>query len=250
MNKPAVIHRHVNFDISTKWKYNRKSIKKIICVSEEVKSTMRKAIATDKIEVVHPGIEIDRFKDKKIFKENDGGKYIVGVVTALEKEKNVEEFISIAAELLTLRKDLQFIIVGTGSQQKKLETYICSLGLEQAIRLTGFQNDIENILPDLDVFLFTSVSEGFPLALLEAMAAKVPVVSTDSGGIRSMIKNGETGLLYGCGEKERAADHVLSLLNDTATAERMAGEAFQYVQQFDVPLMNKKIECIYSSVIN
>jgi glycosyltransferase involved in cell wall biosynthesis len=251
MNIPAVVHRHVNYPPKNKWKYKFSNIEKIICVSEEVKNTMSNAVDIKKLFIVHPAIDVQKFssvaEDKYLGGELaiPSGKKIIGVITSLEKEKNVEEFISIATALLGKRGDLFFIIAGDGSERKKIEKLSSKL---KNIVLLGYRNDVSELLHVMDIFLFTSSNEGFPLVLLEAMAAKTPIVTTNSGGIKNMIVDGENGVLYQRGNIEDAVAKIEFLLNEEDTRNYITENASQFVRQFDVSLMNKEIEDVYSSL--
>ena len=244
MNLPAIIHRHVNHPITSNWKYNHKKIKKIICVSEVVKNTVSKMVDEKKLVVVHPAIDIKKFETETIrkFEKKD---FIVGIISALEKEKNIEEFIEIANKISIKRKDIKFIIVGDGSlkfhpdinQNKQHNTQISFL---------GFRNDIPEILSTLDVFLFTSKSEGLGIVLLEAMAAKVPIVSNNFPAVREVIENEQTGYIYTT--IEDAIHKIEILITKYEIQNTIIENAFNFVQDFDITLMNKKIEVIYNNL--
>ncbi|MDB5227381.1 MAG: glycosyltransferase [Bacteroidota bacterium] len=251
MNVPAVIHRHVNFSVHSKWKYRYNKIQRIICVSDEVKKTMMAVVKEKELSVVHPGIDVQKFRSTEIknylHKELNipGEKKIVGIVTSLEKEKNVAEFVAVANKMLGQRKDIVFVIIGDGKQKEKF----ANLKLYTDIYFLGFRNDIPEILSDLDLFLFTSLNEGFGLVLLESMAAKVPVVTTNAGSIKDIITNARNGMIYESGNINDAIEKIELVLSDENLSDAINKNAFEYVQQFDVTLMNQKIEEIYSSII-
>jgi glycosyltransferase involved in cell wall biosynthesis len=252
MNIPAVVHRHVNFSIKSKWKYQHKKIEKIICVSHEVKWQFLSFISEEKLVVVQPGIDIKRFalnynssqinllkKELNIATETK----LIGIVSALEKEKNIEEFILIANKISDKRNDIKFIIVGDGSLYDAFKTQ----HTKHNIIFTGFRNDIPRILSSLDVFLFTSRNEGFGQVILEAMAAKVPVVSSNFPAVKEMIENGKNGFIYN--DIDDAVIKMESLLQNDDLRKTTTENAFGFVQQFDISLMNKKVEQIYQQII-
>jgi len=253
---PAVIHRHVNFPIKSTWKYSVQKIKKIICVSEEVQRTIQLKIAGIDTVVVHPGIDVRQYEENPEIAVDlirnqlniPKHKTIIGTISALEEEKNIEEFIAIAHKLLMVHPDLHFLVVGDGSRKGYFIRLIQANNLGASIQFTGFRNDIPFILHLFSILLFTSKSEGFPIVILEAMAACVPVVSTDSGGIKNMIQHNFNGLLYSLGDIDQAVQLTDTLLNSRESKTQLTGNAFDYVQQFDIPLMNKNMEAIYSSL--
>ena len=251
MNIPAVVHRHVNFSIKSKWKYQHKKIQKIICVSHEVKQQFLSFISEEKLVVVEPGIDIKRFalnynssqinllkKELNIATETK----LIGIVSALEKEKNIEEFILIANKISDKRNDIKFIIIGDGSLYDPFKTEHS----KQNIIFLGFRNDIPQILSSLDLFLFTSRNEGFGQVILEAMAAKVPVVSSNFPAVKEIIENGKTGFIYN--NVDDAVIKMEPLLQNDDLRKTTTENAFGFVQQFNLSLMNKKMETVYSSL--
>ena len=252
MNIPAIIHRHVNFTISHKWKYQHKKIKKIICVSKEVKRNLVAFISEEKLIVVNPGIKMSQWSmvngqwNNKIKNELNlsNETKLIGIVAALEKEKNIEEFIAIANKIIEKKNDVHFVIVGDGSLILNLKAQI--LNLKANIYFLGFRNDIPEILSGFDVFLFTSKNEGFGQVLLEAMASKVPIVSSNFSTVKEIIENGKTGFIYK--DIEEAISNIGCLIADVELRNIITKNAFSFVQQFDLSLMNKKIEEVYSSL--
>lgn len=249
MNIPAVIHRHVNFPVTSKWKYTYHKIKKIICVSEEVRKNLLPFTDAKKLVVIHPGINIDKWSIRSGPSENklkeelqlSNKTKIIGIVSALEKEKNITEFIEIANNFITQHKNVHFVIIGDGSLKSQFQN------LNSNIHLLGFRNNIQELLPSFDIFLFTSKNEGFPLVLLEAMACKIPVLSHNFPAANELLQHEKNGLLY---YNVKDAVYKLQLLNsDKELRSTLVENAFLFVQQFDITLMNKKIEEVYKTVL-
>lgn len=248
LNTPAVIHRHVNFPIKNKWKYQHKKIKKIICVSNAVKKNLSSFVDENKLVVIHPGIDINWFQNPD-FRIKNLLKYelklpnetkLIGMVAAIEPEKNIDTFIEIANRF-TERKDVKFVLVGDGSLKSK---YAAG---NKHIYFLGFRNDIAAILSSLDVFLFTSKNEGFGQVLLEAMAAQVPIVSSNFPAAHEIIEHEKTGFIY------KDVDNAVSIIDKLLTTHDLRlttiTNAFNIVQQFDISLMNKKILNTYNLIL-
>lgn len=247
LNLPAVIHRRVNFPIKNKWKYQLKGILKIIGISNEVCKSLSKVVDPDKISLIHSGIEIKKYsnphKQVNVLKQElhiSEKDKIIGTVTSLEKEKNVEEFIRIALDVVKENTTIHFVIAGNGSLQSEL--FIT----HPQIHFLGFRNNIPELLVDLDLFLFTSSSEGLGTAVLEAMAAKVPVVCRNFPAANDYIKDESTGFLYAT--VDDAVNKIKKLIDNTELQKQFQEKAFECVQQFDVTLMNQKIEHLYNSL--
>ncbi len=249
MNIPALIHRHVNFRVVSKWKYTHQKIKKIICVSETIKSGFSHFVEAQKLCVIHPGIDLKRLtmnneqlRVNKLKKElslsNETS--IIGIVSALEKEKNISEFIEIAKNFITQHKNYHFVIIGDGSLKSQFQH------LNSNIHLLGFRNNIQELLLSFNIFLFTSKNEGFPLVLLEAMVSKVPVLSYNFPAANELLQHEKNGLSYNNVED---AVHKLQLLNtEIKLRTTLVENAFLFVQQFDITLMNQQIEEVYKSI--
>lgn len=256
---PVIIHRRVGFPLKksflTGLKYNHPSIFRIICVSEYVRKHMSSVLANpEKTVTVYDGIDLTKFQGKtrsKILKDrfNLSDKHIlIGNTSAITEEKDYITFVDTASILLTTRDDLRFFIIGDGSLKQVITDYIKEKGLSDKILLTGFLNNIQDILPELDLFLFTSVMEGLGTSLLDAFACGLPVVSTNAGGIPEIVKDHNTGLVVGIKKPAEMAVAVESILTDPELKNQLVSNAFQLVQEFSVRNIASKIVGIYKEV--
>jgi L-malate glycosyltransferase len=221
LSLPCVVHRHVNFPIRSTWKYKFKNLKKIICVSREVKRNLLSIISVADIVVIPSGIDLKKYSSahncttcslKNQF-SIPAEHQLVGIVTSFEKEKNVEEFIAVALALVQENNTVHFIIAGDGSLKSSLTVQ------HPQIHYTGFRTDIPELLAQLDVFLFTSENEGLGIAVLEAMAAKVPVVCRNFAAANEYLTDNVSGYLYK--DTDDAVYKVSKLLNDGALKKRL-----------------------------
>jgi glycosyltransferase involved in cell wall biosynthesis len=105
-----------------------------------------------------------------------------------------------------------------------LEARVDALGLREAVRFLGWRADLDRLYADLDVVVLTSRNEGSPVALIEAMAAGVPVVATAVGGVPDVVAHGISGLLAPMDDAAAVADHTVALLRDRARAAAMGSE--------------------------
>ncbi|MFN8296060.1 MAG: glycosyltransferase family 4 protein [Chitinophagales bacterium] len=250
LNIPAVLHRHVNIPVTNIWKYNFPKIKKIICVSNEVKSTASKTIPEEKLSVIYPGIPVDEYRRKEINKNFIKQLFtipeeakIIGIISAIAKEKNITEFIEIAGKSIKKNKNYHFVIIGDGSLYQNYKAAYSTTN----IHFTGFRTDIAAVLSCFDIFLFTSKNEGLGVVLLEAMAAKVPVLSSNFPAVEELIEDKKTGFIYT--DVNDALVQTELLINNEILRNNITTNAYRFVQQFDVTLMNKKIEAVYKSIL-
>ena len=113
----------------------------------------------------------------------------------------------------------------------------------------GFRNNIEELLPEFDIFLLTSLTEGLPLTIYEAFASKIPVVATNAGGIAEVIKNGITGYVTDLKDSKNLANGVLRILKDKELAEIIKNNAFELVSRnHDLNVMKQNYYSFYSSL--
>jgi len=127
--------------------------------------------------------------------------------------------------------DVTFIVAGDGPLREGLERLAADLGLADRVRFLGMRDDIPMILAALDVFVLTSLWEGVPFSLLEAMAAARPVVATTVNGVVEVIQHGQTGWLAAPGDVEQQAMHLEALLKDPITARKMGQAGRRRVEE-------------------
>jgi L-malate glycosyltransferase len=257
---PIILSRRVDFAVRnspiSRKKYNYSGIKKIICVSEKIKHTLEPDIKDkSKLTIVHDGIDLDRFGNTKStgilrkqyhIPENAN---IIGNVAALSPIKDYFTFIDTAEILISKKPDLYFFIIGEGKMKKKLQDYIDHKGLTKYFIFTGFRKDIQAIMPELDVFLFTSINEGLGTSILDAFAAGIPVVSTNAGGIPEMVEHNKTGLLADVKDSKTLAEHVLSLLNNESLRNDLVNNAREKVKFFSKQIMAEKTFGYYEEIL-
>jgi glycosyltransferase involved in cell wall biosynthesis len=155
---------------------------------------------------------------------------LIAVCSRLNRMKGLEYFLDAAAVLAPLQPDVRFLIVGgnghrtDGTYQGELERYAASRGLEDRVIFTGFRTDVARMLPEIDISVLPSLSEGLSNSLLEAMAAGVPVIATKVGGTPELVEDGETGLLVPPRDSVALGQAMTLLLEHPETARRI-GEA-------------------------
>ena len=151
--------------------------------------------------VIHNGIEpgprptlADRLEARRILGVS-AGTFLIGTAARLDPVKDLKTLIAATAILRARVPEAELVIVGAGEEEAAIETARAATGLGDAIRLLGHRADVRRLLPGLDVYVNSSVTEGISLTILEAMAAGVPVVATRVGGTPEVVVPGATGLL-------------------------------------------------------
>ena len=156
---------------------------RIIAVSDEVqKEILNSRVVNSKVSIIDNGIDIDRFTDsfnidniRKDFNIKSNLK-VVGTIGRLSEEKGHSLFLNAAKLVVERYSDIKFIIVGDGPLKRKLQESVLDLNLQNHVVFTGIRNDIPRILTLFDIFVLPSLTEGLPMVLLEAMAAKKPIL--------------------------------------------------------------------------
>jgi glycosyltransferase involved in cell wall biosynthesis len=193
-----------------------------------------------KIRIIYNGVDLAQFRtstDRSVlaefgFAENDP---VVGIVAVLRPEKDHVNLLRAARTVVDELTNARFLIIGEGPTRPQLEALCTELGITPNVHFAGSRDDVARLLPAIDVFVLTSISECFPISVLEAMACARPAVCSAVGGIPEVIKDGETGYLVPPKDPLQLAAGLLKLLRDPQTARRMGSAARARVEaEFDL----------------
>lgn len=152
----------------------------------------------------------------------EGGPRIGTAIGQLEPLKGVDHLLRAFSRVVGSHPDAVCLIAGEGSQRGELKRLARSLGIADRVHLLGYLDDPAPFMAALDVYVSPSLSEGLGTATAEALALGVPVVSTDVGGVRDVVSDGESGLLVPPGDATALADALERMLDDPALAGRLA----------------------------
>jgi glycosyltransferase involved in cell wall biosynthesis len=175
----------------------------------------------------------------------------VVVVANLRPEKRHDVLIDAAPTVLRQFPDARFHIVGDGPERRRLEALVVERGVAHAFVFVGHESNVSQRLVDADIFVLPSESEGFPNAVLEAMAAGMPIVGSDLPAMRELIDEGKTGLLIRAGEPRPLADALCRLMSDSGFGARL-GEAARAVARgrYSFDRMVASFEQLYLNELN
>jgi glycosyltransferase involved in cell wall biosynthesis len=154
---------------------------------------------------------------------------LIGIVARLVPIKAHEVFLAAAARVLVGEPRARFLVVGDGERRADLEALAERLGIRGAVVFLGWRRDLVSVYADLDVVALTSLNEGSPVALIEAMASGRAVIATRVGGVPEVVVDGVTGLTVPPSDTHALADGILRLLRDRALAARLAAAARRHV---------------------
>jgi glycosyltransferase involved in cell wall biosynthesis len=254
-----VLTRHVLFALNPIHKLTLRRTARVIAVSEAVADSLRtrNIFPPERITTIHNGIDIERFAAgrKPAATGSAQDQFRVGMVGHLAQIKGQEDFVRAAALVCKERDDVQFIIAGedkssSGENRATIENLIRELGLDRQIQLPGWVPNVAQFLPTLDVFVSPARSEPFGLSIVEAMAAGVPVVSTESEGAAEILDDSQTGLLVPIGDVESIAGAIIALLDNKAERDRLATNAARVARErFSLKQMVDRTEEVYREIL-
>lgn len=250
--------KRVDTNFLRKWKYNYSGIKKIICVSYPVVDVLKFAVKDhNKLCVVGSVTDISKFskteKTGMLHKEfNIPQDYkIIGNIAEFTGFKDHKTWVNTVFELVKRGVKAKYVLVGQGKLEAEVRAQVKQLGLENEIIFAGFRKNIPEILPEFDLFLFTSNNEPTGGVLLESYACKVPIVAANAGGIPEVIVDNVTGLLAEVGNPISFADKVEQLLGDKQLQEKFKKNGREYlINNFTKEVIARKMFAELNKVIS
>lgn len=182
----------------------------------------------DRVHIIRNGIDCERFSPSGDARINlraelgvDESTKLVGIVAALRSEKNHSMFMDVAKNVLALRNDVHFVVVGDGPERPMIEALIAQHGIGEHVHMLGTRHDADKIVAGLDLFLLCSHNEASPVSILEALACEVPVVCTRVGSVAESVIDGKTGYLVDVDNRAAMTARVQELLSDAAKSQKM-----------------------------
>ena len=202
-----------------------------VCDKDKITAERYGLVQSDKIRRIYNGVRNNSVYDKKNqqnlrhpkLKAFDHIK-LVGTVANYSQNKGLSYFIEAASIVLRSYPNVEFVIIGNCNNASILEK-IKKLGLDKNVHLLGLQLELDRFLPYFDVFVLSSIKEGCPFALLEAMSFKLPIAATNVGGIPEIIQEGKSGLIVPPKDSQRMAKAILELLSNEKRANTLATQA-------------------------
>jgi glycosyltransferase involved in cell wall biosynthesis len=238
-----------------RWTYQE--AERVIAISAAVKSWLGQdlGVAADKVSVVHYGIELERFAYPQMDCRGvwaRKGQAIVGSLGRMEAGKGFDCLIRAMSIMHSHLPDVLLLIAGhdLSGYRQILQALIARQGLDEEVRLIGFQSDVPSFLHALDAFAFASHSEGFGQVVIEAMAAGKPVVASRIPALTEIVVDGETGILVEPKAPKALADAIVWLLTHTAEAQEMGRRGQERVHShFSAERMSAQTLALYHTLL-
>lgn len=222
----------------------------ITAVSENLREETYKSFhITKEIDVIHNFVDVKRFNKKpieafrKVIAPND--EKILVHASNFRKVKRVQDVVKVFAHTLS-KVPAKLLMVGDGPERPMAEELARELQVDEHIRFLGKQEQMEEIMAVSDIFLLPSEYESFGLAALEAMAARMPVVSSNAGGLPEVNIEGVTGYLTKVGDVAAMGEKVVDLLLNEEKLNLFKEQAYEQACRFDIHNIIPRYEKLYS----
>jgi glycosyltransferase involved in cell wall biosynthesis len=261
MRLVTTTHGWVEYTRRTKfyYRFDRWSLpryEKVICVSDDLVKVCRDlGVTEDRCCLIENAIDDEQFlrstsvESAKVRAGWNTQRLLIGAVGRLSSEKAFDILIRAVHDLVRRGLDVGLVIAGEGPDQAALESLIRDSGLEDRVQLLGFRNELRPVYEALDLFVLSSVREGLPNAVLEAMAFGVPVVATRIAGIPRLIADGENGLLVTAGDSAMLANGIERALANPALRERLAKAARRTIEdRYSFSRRMEKVTAVYDEL--
>lgn len=174
---------------------------------------------------------------------------IVGTIANLSHDKDIDTVLQSFKALHADLPNARLVVAGDGPRADEARRMVSHLGLKQAVAFLGFRTDIPKILAALDIFVFSTHTEGFGLAVLEAMAAGLPVVVSRVGGLQEIVEHEQNGLLVAPGDSAALCAAVRRLIDDASLREALIeGGRRSVYEEFSLARMCESYRDLYRSV--
>ncbi len=249
----TLVGSHPNYKTAVEFSINNSDV--VTTVSESLKNdTLRLFNITKEINVIYNFIDFEKYPEIKsaecqrdtIAKDNER---IISHISNLRPVKRAADVITIFHKI---QKEIpsKLLLVGEGPDREIIEFMVKNLGLIDKVLFLGNSNEVNKLLCYSDLFLLPSETESFGLAALEAMAAKTPVISSNTGGLSEVNINGTTGFLNDVGDTDAMAKNGIYILENSERLEKFKQNARSHAKDFSLENVLPKYKEVYRKVIN
>jgi glycosyltransferase involved in cell wall biosynthesis len=229
----------------------------VVVVSPDLDDVARRAgVSAHRIAQIDNAIDTSCYRrsqsvaSAKKLHELDERRICIGAVGRLEAEKGFENLITAVRDLTAQGAELQCLLIGEGSLRPRLQETIDAFGLQGIVKLLGHRRDVLDLYQAMDIFVLSSLREGLPNVVLEALACEVPVVATRIAGVPQLISDGENGLLVSPDNVGELRRGIQRLVEDAALRRRLAAAGRKTVEErFSFTERMRKITAVYDSLL-
>jgi glycosyltransferase involved in cell wall biosynthesis len=229
----------------------------VICVSEDLRDRcLACGVPGERCVLIENAIDTGYFARARAAAEAKqrlgvpAGRTVLGAVGRLSPEKGFDLLIRSVHQLLGAGLDLELLIAGDGDDQARLESLVAELGLRDRVRLLGYCGDTRPVYEAMDAFVLSSLREGLPNVLLEAMSLGVPVVATRIAGVPRLVQDGVNGLLVSAGSGEELTRALARICADAGLREQFRQAGRRTVEtQYSFAVRMRKVGALYDQLL-
>ena len=248
----TLVGNHPFYKPAVTFSINKSDI--VTCVSKSLMEDTREFFGiTREIKVIPNFIDIDKYDKKHNLCERnmiaDGDEKIIVHVSNFRPLKRIKDVLEIFKKI-NEKINSKLIMVGDGPDKKKAKEFLRKHDLRNKVIFLGKTNQVDEILCSSDLFLLPSEKESFGLAALEAMALKVPVISTNAGGLKDLNINGNSGYTSDVGDVDSMAQNAIKILTDNSLEKKYRTQAFENAKKYDIKKVIPLYEEIYNQALN
>ena len=248
----TLVGNHPFYKPAVTFSINKSDI--VTCVSKSLMEDTREFFGIQRdIKVIPNFIDIDKYErkhnncEKNVISEGD--EKIIVHISNFRPLKRIIDVIKIFQKI-NLEISSKLIMVGDGPEKKKAKDYLRKNNLKNRVIFLGKTNEVDEILCSSDLFLLPSEKESFGLAALEAMALKVPVISTNIGGLSELNINGNSGYTSDIGDIDSMASNAIKILSDKSLKKKYRFQAFENAKKYDIKKIIPLYESVYQEALN
>ncbi len=226
-----------------------------VAISEAVRESFKRYYGYPDMPVILNGIPVEAYAPdaarRTQWRQQEGfplEAILIVAVAGLRPQKNLALLIRVFARLKACCP-LHLLLVGDGEQEAMLRQLVEQLGLSQRVHFLGVRADVADVLNACDLFALSSSWEGTPMAIMEAMASGLPVVSTAVGGVPELVQHGYSGFLVPPDDEGALREALQQLLNDAELRHQMGLQALEYARtHFDIQRTARQYEDLYATL--
>ncbi len=221
---------------------------KTVCVSRDIKNILRteRGFAEGSVQMIHNGVEIPKVAPRDV-KARTG--FVIGSAARFSAVKDLSLMVEVAREVAEKQNEIRFVLAGEGPMLPEIQALIRRYGLENRFVLNGFVEDMQAFYRTLDAYMNTSLHEGIPMSVLEAMASGLPVILPRLGGLREIVIDGIDGFLVDGRNPRDFAAKCLLLYDDQELQGKMAKAATEkIINEFSTEQMVRKYFHLYRNL--
>jgi len=251
-NIPCVVTMHDYLGERETLRIQPNICRQVIAVSDSVRNDLlaRTGLNPEIVQVIRSGVDLEEVASGAEILPPDRPP-VIGTAGALELIKGVHFFLGAAQRVLVQYPDTQFLVSGSGPEEIRLRELVRSLGIEHSVTFVPSLNDFSAAIEAMDIFCLPSLKQGLGSIMLEAMARGRPVIATKTGGVYSVVKDQQNGLIVPASDVENLAQRMIDLLTRPERARELGAAGREHVRkEYSVTRMLEQTANLYRKLLD